>query len=270
MDWLLLAYKIPREPTAGRVYVWRKLKQLGAIAVQDGGVGAARDARAPASSFNGSRPRSLNWAAMCRSLRRNSACRTAGIAARDTSRAPVQEAYGADSGRPETAQARPGGALEALSAMQVRRLLSMSARRASPPETLGRTGRRAHEMGHMGECRRRSHRLCLADPQAHRPQGEFLFVPVGARRFPKERSRSTFRACGCRITRGTARFTPSCASTSSTIRCCSGLPGSSTKPTRCRRSTSSRSRRGSRPDLRRHPADEPRRPDGTRARSDRV
>lgn len=35
MEWLLLTYKIPREPTAGRVYVWRKLKQLGAIAVQD-------------------------------------------------------------------------------------------------------------------------------------------------------------------------------------------------------------------------------------------
>ena len=35
MKWLLLVYKIPREPTAGRVYVWRKLKQLGAVAVQD-------------------------------------------------------------------------------------------------------------------------------------------------------------------------------------------------------------------------------------------
>jgi hypothetical protein len=33
--WLLLVYKIPREPTAGRVYVWRKLKQLGAIPLQD-------------------------------------------------------------------------------------------------------------------------------------------------------------------------------------------------------------------------------------------
>jgi hypothetical protein len=33
--WLLLAYKLPREPTAGRVAVWRKLKQLGAIALQD-------------------------------------------------------------------------------------------------------------------------------------------------------------------------------------------------------------------------------------------
>jgi hypothetical protein len=35
MNWLLLVYKVPREPTASRVYVWRKLKQLGAIAVQD-------------------------------------------------------------------------------------------------------------------------------------------------------------------------------------------------------------------------------------------
>jgi hypothetical protein len=30
-----MTYKVPREPTAGRVYVWRKLKQLGAIALQD-------------------------------------------------------------------------------------------------------------------------------------------------------------------------------------------------------------------------------------------
>ena len=35
MNWLLLIYKIPREPTASRVYIWRKLKQLGAISVQD-------------------------------------------------------------------------------------------------------------------------------------------------------------------------------------------------------------------------------------------
>ncbi len=33
--WLILIYKIPREPSAGRVHIWRKLKQLGAIALQD-------------------------------------------------------------------------------------------------------------------------------------------------------------------------------------------------------------------------------------------
>ena len=34
-QWLLLAYRIPREPSASRVYVWRKMKQLGAVSLQD-------------------------------------------------------------------------------------------------------------------------------------------------------------------------------------------------------------------------------------------
>lgn len=34
-SWLLLAYKVPRKPSAGRVYIWRKLKKLGALALQD-------------------------------------------------------------------------------------------------------------------------------------------------------------------------------------------------------------------------------------------
>src|SRR5688500_3104919 len=33
--WLVLTYRVPREPTAGRGYGWRKLKKLGAIALQD-------------------------------------------------------------------------------------------------------------------------------------------------------------------------------------------------------------------------------------------
>ena len=33
--WLLLSYKIPRQPTSARVYVWRKLRRLGALSVQD-------------------------------------------------------------------------------------------------------------------------------------------------------------------------------------------------------------------------------------------
>ncbi|MGB8955499.1 MAG: Chromate resistance protein ChrB [Tumebacillaceae bacterium] len=34
-DWVLLHYKIPSKPTSSRVYVWRKLKTLGAILLQD-------------------------------------------------------------------------------------------------------------------------------------------------------------------------------------------------------------------------------------------
>lgn len=35
MPWLMLVYKIPREPTAARVSVWRKLKRLGAHLLHD-------------------------------------------------------------------------------------------------------------------------------------------------------------------------------------------------------------------------------------------
>ena len=34
-DWLLFLYKVSPEPTARRVYVWRKLKRLGAILLHD-------------------------------------------------------------------------------------------------------------------------------------------------------------------------------------------------------------------------------------------
>lgn len=33
--WLFLVYRIPREPSAGRVFVWRTLQKLGAISLQD-------------------------------------------------------------------------------------------------------------------------------------------------------------------------------------------------------------------------------------------
>jgi len=32
---MLLVYKIPKDPTSGRVFVWRKLKKLGAILLHD-------------------------------------------------------------------------------------------------------------------------------------------------------------------------------------------------------------------------------------------
>src|SRR5579864_4812392 len=33
--WMLLVYKVPREPTANRASVWRKLKRLGALLLHD-------------------------------------------------------------------------------------------------------------------------------------------------------------------------------------------------------------------------------------------
>lgn len=34
-SWVLLLYKLPSEPSARRVHIWRKLKRLGAVSLQD-------------------------------------------------------------------------------------------------------------------------------------------------------------------------------------------------------------------------------------------
>ena len=44
-EWVLLAYRIPREPSTPRIAVWRKLRRLGAVQLLDGLVGLPSDAR---------------------------------------------------------------------------------------------------------------------------------------------------------------------------------------------------------------------------------
>src|SRR5436190_5024976 len=44
-EWVLLAYRLPREPSGPRVTVWRKLRRLGAVQVLDGLVALPADAR---------------------------------------------------------------------------------------------------------------------------------------------------------------------------------------------------------------------------------
>ena len=43
--WVLLSYRIPREPSTPRISVWRKLRQLGAAQVVDGLVALPADRR---------------------------------------------------------------------------------------------------------------------------------------------------------------------------------------------------------------------------------
>lgn len=45
MGWLLLAYRMPREPSTPRIAVWRKLARLGVAKVGDGLVALPADAR---------------------------------------------------------------------------------------------------------------------------------------------------------------------------------------------------------------------------------
>jgi len=44
-EWLLLNYRLPREPSAPRLALWRKLKRLGVAQLSDGLVGLPADAR---------------------------------------------------------------------------------------------------------------------------------------------------------------------------------------------------------------------------------
>src|SRR2546421_12267955 len=43
-EWVLLAYRLPRDPSGPRVTVWRKLRRLGAVQLVDGLVALPADA----------------------------------------------------------------------------------------------------------------------------------------------------------------------------------------------------------------------------------
>ncbi|WP_225993120.1 Chromate resistance protein ChrB [Actinomadura rudentiformis] len=44
-EWVLLSYRLPREPSTPRISVWRKLKRLGVAQISDGLVALPADAR---------------------------------------------------------------------------------------------------------------------------------------------------------------------------------------------------------------------------------
>jgi hypothetical protein len=45
MKWVLLSYRVPREPSAPRIAVWRKLERLGVARLGDGLIALPADAR---------------------------------------------------------------------------------------------------------------------------------------------------------------------------------------------------------------------------------
>ena len=45
LEWVLLAYRLPREPSGPRVTMWRKLRRLGVVQLLDGLVALPADAR---------------------------------------------------------------------------------------------------------------------------------------------------------------------------------------------------------------------------------
>lgn len=45
VEWVLLSYRVPREPSTPRIAIWRRLKRLGVAQIGDGLVGLPADAR---------------------------------------------------------------------------------------------------------------------------------------------------------------------------------------------------------------------------------
>ena len=45
LEWVLLAYRLPREPSTPRIALWRRLRRLGVVQVLDGLVALPADAR---------------------------------------------------------------------------------------------------------------------------------------------------------------------------------------------------------------------------------
>jgi len=43
--WVMLSYRLPREPSTARIGVWRKLKRLGVAQIGDGVIALPADAR---------------------------------------------------------------------------------------------------------------------------------------------------------------------------------------------------------------------------------
>ena len=59
MEWLLLAYRMPREPSTPRIAVWRKLGGLGVAKLGDGLVALPADAVDKTLNFNRNAPSHL-------------------------------------------------------------------------------------------------------------------------------------------------------------------------------------------------------------------
>lgn len=45
LDWVLLTYRLPREPSTPRIAIWRRLRRLGVVQLVDGLVALPADAR---------------------------------------------------------------------------------------------------------------------------------------------------------------------------------------------------------------------------------
>ena len=226
-QWVLLCYRLPREPSTPRIAVWRKLKRLGVAQLGDGLVALPADARTREQ---------LDWVADEVTEAGGTASRVAGTAGLDAPGARPRAADGARRGRPSTRRSpRPTPPLRAMRRAPsrcVRRLRAelradrtsglLSARRAGRgarrtstalADATTRADRERHEVGDPRRCAHRPGGLCLADPPVHRPRRASSCSSTTRPRCRPRRRRSTCAASSWATRAATARSRRSCAAT---------------------------------------------------------
>ena len=143
LEWVLLAYRIPREPSTPRISVWRKLRRLGTAQLGEGLVALPNDARTKeqlewiADEVVGAGGEATLWIARAGSIAQERSLAAAMAAAIAEQYQAVIDAADAAKREPESAQGR--------SATRLRRELHRIAQRDHFPPQQRETAHRAVE-----------------------------------------------------------------------------------------------------------------------------
>jgi hypothetical protein len=176
-QWLLLSFTIPSQPTAPRLYIWRKLKRLGAVLLHNAVWVLPANPRTReqfqwlAAEIEELGGEALVWDALPGMVGRDDGLRQQFTAQSEAAYQAILKALdrGAalDTLAQQYQQAQLSDYFQAPLGSRVREAL-MAAR-----------GGQSNEMGYVGKRRRGSHGLRVADQALHRSQGR---VRVRARR----------------------------------------------------------------------------------------
>ena len=153
LEWVLLAYRLPREPSTPRIALWRRLRRLGVVQVLDGLVALPADARTKEQ---------LEWLAdevieaggeaMVWLGRPGSAADERGLAARMA--AAIRAEYEEVIGDAEAAVSEPGGVRRRTYARLRRQLSRIERRDFFPPPERERARQAAAELAGVREAAR--------------------------------------------------------------------------------------------------------------------
>jgi hypothetical protein len=150
LDWVLLAYRLPRVPSTPRITLWRKLRRLGVVQIVDGLVALPADARTKEQlEWLGDEVVEAGGEATIWLGRPGSAGDERLLAARmaEAIRAEYEQVI-ADA---DAAAAEPAGVRRRTAARLLRQLSRIERRDFFPPPDRGRAWRAAEDLARVAE-----------------------------------------------------------------------------------------------------------------------